>query len=166
MTLKNTKARLALLAKKLKEELKPPEPPPQARTEIGESPIKRIPTGIEGFDDLIQGGFVEESIVVISGGPGTGKTLMSLQYLYKGATVYNEPGIFISFAESKKAIFKHGLLFGWDFEQLEKDNKFAFIKYEPHEVHRIIQEGGGTIKDTIDTIGARRLVVDSSQLTH
>ena len=157
MESQKNKNKLAELAKKLKEELLNQ---PSQLAEMSAN-IKRVPTGIEGLDEMIQGGFVEKSIVLLSGSAGTGKTLMTLQYLYKGIVEYDEPGIFISFNEQKEAVYTHAKLFGWDLEGLEKKGLFGFIRYEPHEVHRILHEGGGTIKDTIDMIGAKRLGIDS-----
>ena len=123
--------------------------------------IDRIPSGIPGFDKIIDGGIQKNSVVMVRGGTGTGKTILGLQYLYHGAKEKNEPGIFISFAESKEAVYEHGSVFGWDFNELEKKNKFVFIKYAPHEVVKIMEEGGGTIRDTIEAIGAKRMVIDS-----
>ncbi|MDO8339747.1 MAG: ATPase domain-containing protein [Candidatus Burarchaeum sp.] len=121
----------------------------------------RVPTGIPGFDGLIEGGLEREGVVLIGGDSGAGKTIFSLQYLYNGITKFNEPGVYLSFAEPREAIMNHGKRFGWDFEKLEKEKKFAFIRYEPHEVANIVKEGGGLIRDTIDDIGAKRIVVDS-----
>ncbi len=123
--------------------------------------IERVSTGIKGFDQIIQGGFVRKSTIMLSGGAGTGKTIFALQYLYNGITKFNENGIYISFNESKEAIYRHAQLFGWDFQELENENKFVFIKYEPHEVDTIITEGGGSIKDNIDALNVKRIVIDS-----
>ncbi len=103
---------------------------------------------------------MKDGTLMIRGDTGTGKTLLCLQYLYKGATESNEPGVFISFAESKEAIVRHGETFAWDFEKLMEQNKFAVICYEPHEVASIMENGGGTIRDTVEDIGAKRLVID------
>jgi circadian clock protein KaiC len=121
----------------------------------------RVPTGIPGFDGLIEGGFERNCVILLGGDSGAGKTIFSLQYLYNGIMKYDEPGVYLSFAETREAIIAHGRRFGWDFEKLEKEKKFAFIRYEPHEVANIVKEGGGLIRDTIDDIGARRIVVDS-----
>lgn len=123
--------------------------------------IERVPSGIPGLDELIGGGFVKNSTVLIQGGTGSGKTLLCLQYLYKGATVYNEPGVYLSFAESEPLIQQHGTLFGWDFKELAKEDKFKVIRYQPHEIVKIIDEGGGVIRDTVEAMGAKRLVIDS-----
>ncbi len=123
--------------------------------------VERIPSGIPGLDGMIKGGFPKNSSVLVRGGTGTGKTIMCLQYLYNGATEHGEAGVFISFAESRKAIHDHCRGFGWDVERLEKRNELALIRYEPHEVLKVMEEGGGSIRDTIESIGTKRLVIDS-----
>lgn len=150
----NMVGKFAEISRKLKEQLTSTSSTIQTKT-------KRVSTGIEGFDEMISGGFVAGSTVMLSGGAGTGKTIFGLQYLYNGITKHKENGIYISFNETKEAVYRHGQLFGWDFEKLEDENKFVFIKYEPHEVGMILNEGGGSIKDTIDAINAKRIVMDS-----
>lgn len=125
------------------------------------SQIERVRTGIMGLDDALNGGFSKNSAVMVRGDTGTGKTLFCLQYLYRGIVDYKEPAVFLSFAESSDAINQHGSVFGWDFEKLEDDGKFAFIRYTPHEVMKVMEEGGGTIRDTIESVKAKRLVIDS-----
>lgn len=125
------------------------------------SVVSRIPTGIKGFDELIHGGLVKNSVVLVQGDTGTNKTLFCIEYLYNGAVIYDEPGIFISFSESESAIIQHAKTFGRDLEELKKKKKFAFVKYSPHEIVNVLSEGGGSIRDTIESIGAKRLVIDS-----
>lgn len=149
-----TGKKFAAISKKLKEEL-------SFVALKGAPKIERAPTGIEGFDEIVQGGLVRGSTTMLSGGAGTGKTIFGLQYLYNGATKYGETGVYISFNETKESIYRHAETFGWDMKKLEEENKFVFIKYEPHEVEMIIGEGGGSIKDSIDAINAKRMVIDS-----
>ncbi|MFA5763233.1 MAG: ATPase domain-containing protein [archaeon] len=122
---------------------------------------KRVPTGIKGFDDLIEGGFERDSIVLIIGTAGTGKTLLSMQFLYEGVTKFNENSIFISFEEGKDSLYEHALQFGWDFEKLDKEDKFRLLFFKPHQVTKILEEGGGQIRDALSEINAKRVVVDS-----
>ncbi len=124
-------------------------------------PNVRVPTGINGFDELIEGGFEKNSIVLLVGSAGTGKTLLSLQFLYEGATKYNDNGVFISFEETKEPLYKHSLQFGWDFEKLEKEGKFKLLFFKPHQIVKIIEEGGGQIRDALSEINAKRVVIDS-----
>jgi KaiC/GvpD/RAD55 family RecA-like ATPase len=119
--------------------------------------VDRIPTGIVGLDRLIGGGF----IVLVRGDSGSGKTLFCLQYLCKGASSEDEPGLYISLSEPEKTIRKHGTQFGWDVESLEKKNKLSILKYEPHEVVNLLASGGGSLRDTVESMGATRLVIDS-----
>lgn len=123
--------------------------------------IERVSSGIDGLDDMICGGFPKNSSVLVRGDTGTGKTILCLQYICHGAMEHDEAGVFISFAESKKCIHEHGRMFGWDLEKLEKRNKLAIIRYEPHEVMKVMEEGGGSIRDTIESLGTKRLAIDS-----
>lgn len=126
-----------------------------------DSVIERVPTGVDGLDKLLEGGYIKDSTVLIRGDTGTAKTLFCLNYLYYGAKDNDEPGIYITFSESEKAIQQHGKMFGWDLETLTKENKFSVIRYEPHEVISIMDSGGGSIRDTIESLGAKRLAIDS-----
>jgi circadian clock protein KaiC len=60
-----------------------------------------VPTGIEGLDELVSGGFPRGRVVLVLGGPGTGKTILASQFLYKGISQYGENGIFVSLDEVK-----------------------------------------------------------------
>src|SRR3989338_3651057 len=121
----------------------------------------RVPTGIRGLDNLIEGGFEKNASILLVGSTGTGKTLFALQFLYEGAVKYNEPGVFITFEETRENIYEHALDFGWNFRKLEEENKFRLLTYKPRQVERLMREGGGTIRDTIRKMGAKRLVIDS-----
>ena len=123
--------------------------------------VERIPSGVFGFDELIEGGFEKESVVLVAGSAGTGKTTFGLQFLYYGAKTYNEPGILISFEESKESYYKHNAEYGWDFKELEDKGLFRVLEYKPHQVGRLLEQGGGPIRDAIQQIKAKRLVIDS-----
>lgn len=127
----------------------------------GEKLEGRAKTGIKGFDELIEGGFERESIVLLVGSAGTGKTLFGLQFLYEGVTKFDEPGVFISFEEDKESLYKHSLSFGWDFKKIENQGKFKLLQFKPHQVTTILEEGGGQIRDSLAEIKAKRVVVDS-----
>lgn len=121
----------------------------------------RAKSGINGFDELIQGGFERESIVLVVGASGTGKTILSMQFLYNGAAVYDEPGVFLSFEEDKDQLYRQATQFGWDFKKLEDNDKFRLLTFKPHQITKILEEGGGQIRDAMIEIKARRIVVDS-----
>ncbi len=65
---------------------------------------KRVETGIRGFDYVINGGLLEGTVNMVTGGPGAGKTIFALNYILKGAEKYGENGLFITFEETWKNI--------------------------------------------------------------
>lgn len=91
-------------------------------------PITRVNTGVKGLNDIIEQGFPESSPILLSGSPGAGKTLTSLQFLYHGAQ-NNEPGIYITFEEPKESILTAGKRFGWEFSEYIKNNKLVIVEY-------------------------------------
>jgi KaiC/GvpD/RAD55 family RecA-like ATPase len=89
--------------------------------------VDTVETGIPGLDELLSGGFPKERVILLVGGPGTGKTILAAQFLYKGLTEHNENGIFISLDESKKHFYSEMDTFGWNFKKAEEEKKFAFL---------------------------------------
>ncbi|MFH1399858.1 MAG: ATPase domain-containing protein [Candidatus Woesearchaeota archaeon] len=123
--------------------------------------MHRTPTGIPGFDKIIEGGLVTKSVNLISGDAGTSKSIFCTQYLINGIVKYNEPGLYVSFGERKENVYKEMKLFGWDLEKLEKQGKFMFLEYTPEQVENVIRTGGGIISDVVLSINAKRVVIDS-----
>jgi circadian clock protein KaiC len=93
--------------------------------------IERCPTGIAGFDKLCQGGFVRNSDNLVIGGPGSGKTTFMLQFLYNGATQFDENGLYCSFEPDVIEIIQDGFSYGWDFARLNEMDKVKFLKFSP-----------------------------------
>ncbi|MFA6048330.1 MAG: ATPase domain-containing protein [Candidatus Micrarchaeia archaeon] len=124
----------------------------------GKKPL-RVSSGIPGLDEQMEGGFEGQSQVVITGDSGSGKTTFCLQYLYGGAKL-GEPGVFITFEEKKRDIFRRALRYGWDLAKLEREKKLAVLEYPPHEMERFLSEGQ-IVEDIIRDMGAKRLVIDS-----
>ena len=126
-----------------------------------EAGSNRVPSGIPGLDGLISGGFERGGTTLVMGDSGSGKTTFLAQFVYNGAVQYSEPGVILSFEEPNASIIKHMGNFGFDFAALEDRGLFASVNYRPHEVKKLVDEGGGLIWDTISSIGAKRLVIDS-----
>ncbi|MFC1800703.1 RAD55 family ATPase, partial [Nanoarchaeota archaeon] len=72
-----------------------------------------------------------------------------------------EPGIYVTFEEDKHQIYEDMYRFGWDLYKLEEQGKFIFIRYTPEQVGKLLKTGGGVIRDLIDKIDAKRIVIDS-----
>lgn len=92
----------------------------------------RCPSGISGFDDFCEGGFVRNSVNCVIGGPGSGKTIFLLQFLHNGAMMYKESGLYISFEEDVFEIYKDGQRMGWNLEDLDKSNNVKVVKISPY----------------------------------
>ena len=105
---------------------------------------KRIKTGVPGFDDLIVGGFEGGSVVLLSGGAGTGKTNLSCQFLYNGAKSKRR-GLYITFEEDAEQIKNHMKNFGMDFYDFESRGHIKFLKvdiyYISQQMTRIVEAG-------------------------
>jgi len=88
---------------------------------------KMITTGINGLDELIGGGLPEGRTILIIGGPGSGKTILTAQFLYKGMNGGQENAVYVSLDESKENFYSEMSQFGWDFRKAEGERKFAFV---------------------------------------
>lgn len=92
--------------------------------------VERISTGIDGLDELIEGGIPEQSVTLITGGAGCGKTIFCLQYLWEGLQD-GETCRFISLEEPKNDIMSDAQVFGWDFTKYEENGQFKITYLKP-----------------------------------
>lgn len=83
--------------------------------------MELVRSGIPGLDELTGGGFKKGRSILVYGGPGSGKTTFSIQYLYIGAKDFGEAGVFVSLNETPSEIRANMTNFGWDLEALEKE---------------------------------------------
>jgi KaiC/GvpD/RAD55 family RecA-like ATPase len=132
-------------------------------------------TGITGADKILgDKGIPRGHSILIAGGPGSGKTTFAIQFLYKGATEYDEPGIYISLDEDPGDVKKNMSKFGWDLDKLELQKKLAFINVSPVRVASsekagLIQLGMKefkliklleAIREGIEEVQAKRIIID------
>ncbi len=89
--------------------------------------MTRTKTGISGLDELIGGGLIEGSTILVSGGTGSGKTIFGLQFLYNGVSKYDEPGVFVTIETRPRDLRLEAQQFGWDLKELEKKNAFIIV---------------------------------------
>jgi len=122
--------------------------------------IVRVPTGIVELDALIEGGFPKDSLTIIAGYPGSGKSTMAAQYIYEGATKYGEKGVYVCFAETKRSLQKMWKRFGWDFERLEFEGKASILDLTTIKESGL-QNSINTIFEKVNSLKASRLVIDS-----
>ena len=89
--------------------------------------MDRVPTGITGMDELIENGFPERTVNLITSPSGGGKTLFALQYIYNGAKDYGEPGMFLTLEESRESIERATMDFGMDIAKYEEEGELFII---------------------------------------
>ena len=123
--------------------------------------INRVKTGIQGFDDMLGGGFLPQTANLIEGAPGTGKTTLGMQFIYNGIVKYSEPGLIITFEEFPQQYYHDAASFGWDFAGLEKDGKLKVIMTSPEVTKVDLEEVGGIIETQVAQMGICRILVDS-----
>lgn len=87
----------------------------------------KVTTGIQGLDQLLEGGLPERRTILVIGGPGSGKTIFASQFIHNGIQRHNESGIFVSLDEGKDHFYREMQHFGWDFKKAEQEGKFAFV---------------------------------------
>ncbi len=121
---------------------------------------KRIKTGIPGFDDISEGGFVPGSVVMLSGYTGAGKTLMALQFLYEGAVKYGEPGLYITTQNDVSDIRNYAHSIGLDIEELEKKNLLVLESVNPNYPQVILK----LVEPLVRKKTFSRLVIDSATI--
>jgi circadian clock protein KaiC len=81
--------------------------------------MAKTETGINGLDEITMGGIPKGRPTLICGGPGCGKTLFAIEFLVKGATDFNEPGVFITFEEKTDELIMNVASLGFDLEKLQ-----------------------------------------------
>lgn len=121
---------------------------------------KRISTGIENFDELIEGGFDKNSVNLLVGSSGSGKSIFGIQFLIEGIKK-NENCLYVTFEEQKAEFFENMKELEFDLAGLEKKEKLFFLEYTPKKVKSMLEEGGGAIENIILEKKIKRVVIDS-----
>jgi circadian clock protein KaiC len=127
----------------------------------------KSPSGIKGLDEIMEGGLPTGRPTLVCGNAGCGKTLLAMEFLVRGATEYNEPGIFMSFEESAEDLVQNVATLGFDLQNLI-DNKKIFIDFVYFEKNEIEETGEYDLEplfirlgSAIDEIGAKRVALDT-----
>ena len=128
--------------------------------------LPKCPTGIKGFDQITEGGLPKNRTTLICGSAGSGKTLLGLDFLIKGAANYHEPGIFMSFEETEDELYKDVASLSLDLQGLVSQKKILLehVILERRDIQELDFNLEGLLirlEHAIDAIGAKRVVLDS-----
>ncbi|MGQ9577553.1 MAG: RAD55 family ATPase [Candidatus Aminicenantales bacterium] len=124
-----------------------------------EQTLERVLVDIPGFDDLLfPGGILRGTSTLLVGDPGVGKTVTALHFILNGA-LRGEPGVYVTFQEDPNQIAIISRNFGFDLEKLAREGRFDLLYHSPVEID--IDEMALKIIESVEKIGAKRLVIDS-----
>jgi KaiC domain protein len=136
--------------------------------------VRRVRTYVPGLDEILYGGIPERNVVLLSGGPGTGKSILAKQFLYNGLTKDDEAGVFVALEEHPVSVLRSFAHFGWDVTRFEKEGKFAIIDAFTSGIGSTAQREKYVVKDidnagelvdvlrqAIKDTGAKRVAIDS-----
>jgi circadian clock protein KaiC len=129
--------------------------------------LRKTPTGISGFDEISGGGLPRGRTAIVCGGPGCGKTMLGIEFLVRGAEMFDEPGVLMAFEETPEDIAKNVASLGFDIAKLAKNKKLFldFLSVEPSD----IKETGDydleglfiRLQNAVDSVGAKRVMFDT-----
>jgi circadian clock protein KaiC len=129
--------------------------------------LEKSPTGIQGLDEITGGGLPKGRPTLVCGGAGSGKTILAMEFLVRGARQFNEPGVFMAFEETEEELTKNAITLGFDLNDLIARKKLVvdYVYVERSE----IEETGEydldglfvRLENAIDSIGAKRVVLDT-----
>lgn len=129
--------------------------------------LPKCATGIPGLDEITGGGLPKGRTTLVCGGAGCGKTLLGIEFLVRGATLHDEPGVFIAFEETAEELAQNVCSLGFDLNDLIENKKLA-VDYIYIERSEIEETGEYDLEGlfirlghAIDSIGAKRVVLDT-----
>ena len=140
---------------------------PSTEQASSENGLSKVLTGIQGLDEITEGGLPQGRPTLVCGSAGSGKTLLSMEFLVRGAMECNEPGVFMAFEETDEELTKNVRSLGFDLDALVADKKLR-LDYVRVERSEIEETGEYDLEGlfvrlgyAIDSIGAKRVVLDT-----
>jgi len=128
------------------------------------SSLGRVPTGITGFDELVEGGMPRGRIALVTGPTGSGKTTFGFQFLEHGIVAHDEAGVYVTLQEEISDLCQDMARYGWDVQAHVQAKKLALVKSPiPFEVDAPLSMDVllDQIHNAVTTVNAQRLVFDS-----
>src|SRR4051812_14245693 len=120
-----------------------------------------VKTGITGLDGILTGGIPRGNVIVVEGPAGSGKTTLGLEYIYRGAAEFNEPGLIVLFEVSPLKVIRDSSQLGWDLAELERQDKIKIIFTTRSVLQEELQHADSLLLAEAGQIGARRIFIDA-----
>jgi circadian clock protein KaiC len=129
-----------------------------------------IQTGIAGLDRILMGGIPRTNVILVEGTTGSGKTLLGTEFIYRGITEFNEPGIIVVFEVSPDKLIRDAATLGWDLAALQDTKKLQIVFTSPQVLDQELRSADSLLLETASDMGAQRIFIDGigllNQLSH
>ena len=119
-----------------------------------------VKTGIAGLDDVLNGGIPRGNVILLEGAIGTGKTTTGVEFVYRGASQFEEPGLIVLFEVSPDKVVRDAARFGWDLSALERQDRLKIIFTTRQVFRQELQQADSLLLEEAAKMGARRIFVD------
>ncbi|MGC9399010.1 MAG: RAD55 family ATPase [Anaerolineae bacterium] len=122
---------------------------------------ERVATGVQGLDEMLRGGLLPGTVVLLRGAPGTGKTSLAFQFLIEGAQ-RGEPGLFITFEEFPEALYRDAKSLSFNLRALEQAGMLHIVFTSPEVLLKSLQDPASHIHQMLMQANIRRAALDSA----
>ena len=119
-----------------------------------------VRTGIAGLDSILADGIPRGNVILVEGAVGTGKTTLGVEFVYRGALEFAEPGLIVLFEVSPEKVVRDAARFGWDLPALERENRLKIVFTTRQVFRQELQQADSLLLDEAAKMGARRIFVD------
>lgn len=119
-----------------------------------------VRTGVSGLDTILLGGIPRTNVILVEGTAGSGKTLLGIEFIYRGITEFDEPGIIVIFEVSPDKLIRDAATMGWDLAALQAQHKLQIIFTSPSVLDQELHAADSLLLETAAEMGARRIFID------
>jgi circadian clock protein KaiC len=119
-----------------------------------------VRTGIAGLDRILLGGIPRNNVILVHGETGTGKTMFGMEFIYRGAVEFDEPGMIVVFETSAQKLMRDAAAMGWDVEDLQTRKKLQIVFTSPEVLEQEVRAPDSLLLETAAEMGAQRIFID------
>ncbi len=119
-----------------------------------------VRTGIAGLDTVLMGGIPRTNVILVQGPTGSGKTILGVEFIYRGITEYDEPGIIVVFETSPDKLIRDASGFGWKLQELQEQKKLQIVFTSPEVLDQEMRSPDSLLLETALEMGAQRMFID------
>src|SRR5471030_1311142 len=119
-----------------------------------------VRTGIAGLDAVLMGGIPRTNVILVQGTAGSGKTLLGMEFIYRGITQFDEPGIIVVFETNPDKLIRDAAAFGWNLKELQEQKKLQIVFTSPEVLDQEMRSPDSLLLETALEMGAKRIFID------